>query len=460
MVLAFVFPLWIVLESDSPHLNLASLATLAIVELAAARLGFLALKGTLTPLLLTFWIFVAFWMGFAAFAQTFSNRFYLPSTYSVELQTAGALVIFLGLLCYEYGRFLSRRIHLSTVIIDSHLMPQRIVYFGLLALLLAVYGISNMGGFSAVVTTRGAVAANLFGSGDFSKSQALVFLTMIRVPSYAALLFAWYYWVNRRTLLNGRKSYFLMGGGVMSLLGLNIITNFPLALARYWLGTIILSMIFITFRKTRNTMAHWVLFFFFSLLIIFPMTSNLRNVHDLSDISQVLNVSAPIEHLYDGDYDAYQQLLNTIHFVDKEGFSYGENFLGAMLFWVPRSFWHDKPFGTGSIVVNDLGYLNTNLSAPLWAESYYALGIPGVILVFLIYGYISGNLDRAYKVHDGRSSSLVVFIVPFWMAFQIFFLRGDLLNGAAYSIPLLVIIWLALRKRIIDRGYYMEKKEI
>ncbi len=451
MALAFGFPLWIAFDSDSPHLNLASLATLVIVELSAARLGLLAFKGKVQPLLLTFWIFVAFWMGFAAFAQTLSNQFYWPGTYSIEFQVAGILVIFLGLISYECGRLLSRRIRLSTVIVDSHLTPKRIAYFALLSFLLSVYGIFEIGGLFAIITTRGAAAVHFFGSGDFSKSRILILLTIIRVPSYVALLFAWHYWVNRRTLLSSRSRSFLIGWVVIGLLLLNMITNFPLALARYWLGAIVLSMAFISFRKTRNTMAHWILFFFFILIIAFPITSTFRQAQNISDITQVLDISAPIKHLYNGDYDAYQQVLNTMRVADRNGFSYGRNFLGAALFWVPRSFWHDKPFGTGAIVANKLGYSYTNLSSPLWAESYYAFGIFGVIFVFLLYGYISGRLDHAYKTHVDGSSGLVVFVVPFWMAFQIFFLRGDLMSGVAYSLPALVLIWLALHKHIITR---------
>ena len=381
-VLAFGLPLWIILESGSSQFNLASLAALIIVELAAVRLGFLALKGAVEPLLLTFWIFVLFWMGFAVFAQTLSNRFYWPGIYSIEFQATAILVILLGLVSYECGRLLSRRIRLSTVIIDSHLTPQRITYFSLLAFLLAVYGIFEIGGLSAIVTTRGAASVHFFGSGDFSKSRILVLLTIIRVPSYVALLFSWYYWINRHRLLSSRRRSFLMLGVVVGLLGLKMITNFPCALARYWLGTIVLSMVFISFRKTRNTMAHWILLFFFIIIVAFPITSTFRYAHNISGIARVLDISAPIKHLYTGDYDAYQQLLNTMRVVDKEGFSYGKNFLGAALFWVPRSLWHDKPFGTGGAVADELGYSYTNLSAPLWAESYYALGMPGVILVF------------------------------------------------------------------------------
>ncbi len=452
-VLAFVFPLWIVLESSRSQFNLASLAALVIVELAAVRLGFLALKGALEPLLLTFWIFVAFWMGFAAFAQTLSNRFYWPGVYSTKFQIVGFLVIFLGLISYEFGRLLSRHIRLSTIIVDSHLTAKRIAYFALLAFLLAVFGIFEIGGLFSIVTTRGAAGVHFFGSGDFSKSRILILLTIIRVPSYVALLFAWHYWINRRTLLSSRSQSSLIGWVVIGLILLNMITNFPLALARYWLGAIVLSMAFINFRKTRNTMAHWILSFLLILIVAFPITSTFRYAHNISDITQVLDMSAPIKHLYNGDYDAYQQVLNTMRVADRDGLSYGRNFLGAALFWVPRSFWHDKPFGTGAIVANKLGYSYTNLSSPLWAESYYALGVPGVIFIFLLYGYVSGGLDHAYKTHDRRSSSLVVFIVPFWMAFQIFFLRGDLMNGVAYGLPTVVLIWLVVHKRIINRSY-------
>jgi len=104
--------------------------------------------------------------------------------------------------------------------------------------------------------------------------------------------------------------------------------------------------------------------------------------------------------------------------------------------------------GTGEYIAKKSGYYFTNLSSPLWAEAYYAFWYFGIIVVFFYYGYISGLLDRAYQKSEQMESFIHIFI-PFWMGFQLFFLRGDLMNGIAYSIPTIVILLLAYKKRII-----------
>ena len=43
------------------------------------------------------------------------------------------------------------------------------------------------------------------------------------------------------------------------------------------------------------------------------------------------------------DFDGFQQIVNTITYVHDYGYKWGMNLLSALLFFVPRSVWPDKP---------------------------------------------------------------------------------------------------------------------
>ena len=84
-------------------------------------------------------------------------------------------------------------------------------------------------------------------------------------------------------------------------------------------------------------------------------------------------------------------------YVEEFGISWGNQLLGAILFFVPRSIWPSKPLGTGhtAIVALDQHYFS-NVSAPLIAEGYVNFGIVGVVLFALAAGWIFRKLDSAF----------------------------------------------------------------
>jgi hypothetical protein len=442
--LGIVFPAAIIVNEPSPHWNLASIGALIIIELAVVRLFFIATRKFFQPLAITFWIFVLFWLGLATFAQTLSNRFFWAGSYPDDVQAIGIGIVLLGIASYELGRSAFK--HWGRAVnINATIPISRIVYAALIAFASVALAVYELGGFASVVTTRANITKQLVSSIDITKTEGLIFRILLQVPAYVALLFTWYFVVNRKKLIKTRKDYMIVIGILVALLGLNLIANFPVAIARYWLGTIALSLLFISLGKKGKSAIILILIWIVAILIVFPATFNFRYTTDLSSILNTVQVANPVEHLYFGDYDAYQQLLNVVIYVRSNGLVYGRNILGALLFWVPRSLWLDKPLGTGSDVTTALGYPFTNVSSPLWAEGYYAFGAVGVILLLFLYGYFSELIDISYQ-RNYSPSNLLYFVAPYWMAYQIFFLRGDLLNALAYSVPVLGLMWLYSRK--------------
>ena len=449
LTLGVVLPLLILGNEENPHWNLASIGALLIALVSSLRLSLMVYRGVVQPLLLTFWVFVCFWLGLATFAQTLSNDFFWLGYYSTWLQAQGVFVILFGLAMYEYGRKRSLLFKLSRFSIQLTITPIRIYVLSCFAIFVSVYAMMKLGGLAEVMVTRMEYSIAVYKSGAFSKANALMLQVALRVPPYVALLIAWFTWCNRKTMLTKFKDRVLLFIVVVGLLLLNLITNYPLALPRYWLGTIVLSLLFITFKHTKYTMANWVMGFIGVLLIVFPLTSQFRSMKT-GDSFSTEAIGEIVSRFYHGDFDAYQQLLNTLIVVTRDGYCFGNNFLGALLFWVPRSVWHNKPLSSGQTISEGMMYHYTNLSEPLWAEAYYALGYVGVGVILYGYGYCSGLIDNEYQAVTSQKPFIILF-VAFWMSFQIFFLRGDLMNGVAYSLPTIFVITLFFRLRIFRR---------
>jgi hypothetical protein len=89
------------------------------------------------------------------------------------------------------------------------------------------------------------------------------------------------------------------------------------------------------------------------------------------------------------DYDAFQMSCYTMLTVDESGISWGSNILGAVLFFVPRSWWPEKPRPTSWITYDTASHTTelgtNNLSTPLMAEGYYAFGWIGALAIGIFY---------------------------------------------------------------------------
>jgi len=268
----------------------------------------------------------------------------------------------------------------------------------------------------------------------------VVLLSLLRVPAFIGLLLAWWLWTNRDRMKVSRKwREWLVVYGV-GLLPLTFVVNNPQSTPRYFVGTILLTFAFIVLRwSRRHSFGLWIALFVFGLLVAFPYSDYFRTEFQRSfEITPVTTQLTTV-----GDYDAFQQVLNTLQYVSAEGVSFGWQLLGVVLFWVPRALWPGKPLGSGELVAEFQGYEFTNIDSPLWAEAYINAGIVGVILIFFAFGALTGTLQKLYLDPARSSSSLVSVLVPLLAAYQIFLIRGELISTFAYLTPLVGLVILA-----------------
>ena len=202
------------------------------------------------------------------------------------------------------------------------------------------------------------------------------------------------------------------------------------------LGPVYLAILFMFFWKENISSKNVFMIVTPSILFIFPILSIFINnpIESWVDVFTLENVLIEIQgHFLDMHYDAWANFIASLQYVETEGVRLGQQILGALLFFVPRDIWADKPIASGQMLGEYLVlYYNlwfTNISFPLPAEGYVDFGIFGLILYAALLGYYSRRLD--YFINHGsfvdRTSAL------YFTFYLLFVLRGSFLPAFAYG---------------------------
>ena len=145
---------------------------------------------------------------------------------------------------------------------------------------------------------------------------------------------------------------------------INFIVNNPLSSPRFHFLSMALAILVI-FRKNRWEIIKCSFIFSFAILLFYSVPL----VKHLGETSGDYNKYGLSEYLVKGvDFDSFQQLVNITRFVTDKGYSWGENFVAGIGFFMPRSIWQTKPTNLGILAAEHQGYFYTNLSAPLVGE--------------------------------------------------------------------------------------------
>jgi hypothetical protein len=133
------------------------------------------------------------------------------------------------------------------------------------------------------------------------------------------------------------------------------------------------------------------------------------------------------------DYDAFSLMCYIIEYTKDEDFVYGQNILGALLFFVPRSIWEDKPLHTAAQIMGTLESYreapSNNLSSPLVAEGYYSFGFIGAALISLLYWHLLSRVELRALRHRDTLQFLNTCVAA---GVLLLLLRGALLSAVAY----------------------------
>lgn len=303
-------------------------------------------------------------------------------------------------------------------------------------------------GLAILATLLGAAAgpSNLFvtrseAGGLALEGLALQFLYMSRSLSLLAMVMLIFLLKYTEEPSQNRKNLY----AIMIFAPLFLMINYFPALPRFVLFGLFLaiSTTFINYFQSRNK-AMMAFASVFILFVVFPVIKSLgREGISWSAFTDRLNLETMTGYLLRVDFDAFMQIVSTLeYFMEDVGpIFYGANFVGVILFFIPRAIWASKPMPTGVLVSEELGYSYLNVSSPLPAEALMALGLLGPVIVLGILGFIIAKIEsEAGLFKSAYISAQSYFIYALLMGFIVIILRGSL-NAVA---PMFATAFLAL----------------
>ncbi len=392
---------------------------------------------------LIFWLFTDVFLGFAPLVQMRSGRYPATTKFiDTSLNGEAMLVVGIGVAAFCIGLSIVGNRHATRHSAPKKfaLTPGGLILLTTLALLVTAYYTSKVG------------VSTMFASRDTRS------LTESRVWSNAtnnAVIKAAATWplvicFTGLMRLRAERSKAGLKGPVflhwLVLVVLVVVVN-PISSPRYVAGTAALAvLVALGAARTQKRARIFAVILAIGMVFVFPYAAFARTSTQTPSAQR----GGTAQVLASSDFDAFDQIDNTLSYVHANGVSDGQQLIGAAFFWVPRAVWPGKPEDTGILLAQFRGYKFKNLSEPLWGEFFIDGG-----WILLAGGMMM--LGAALRRFDGRSSdwianhnrSILGTILPFYL---VIILRGSLLAAMAGLAVVVVSAVVVNRARWPARG--------
>lgn len=181
------------------------------------------------------------------------------------------------------------------------------------------------------------------------------------------------------------------------------------------------------------------------LLFVMPMLEKFRYFDP-----DTFDISFSLSFMNHGHFDAYQ---NFTRVVEHDLITHGNQLLGSLLFFFPRSLWHEKPIGSGATLAEHVPLSFSNISMPFLGEGYINFGLFGVIAFMFFFGALCSNFDRLFWVEKKeRLLSSYKVLYCFLLGMFFFVCRGDLISSFAYTVGLFFSFYFCVYALSITSG--------
>ena len=147
-----------------------------------------------------------------------------------------------------------------------------------------------------------------------------------------------------------------------------------------------------------------------------------------------------ISFIYQGHFDSFQMFALSL---GESDLTWGTQLIGAILFFVPRAIWPEKPISSGALVADESSLVFDNISFAFFAEGYINFGIFGVILFAVALGWFAARFDTRARTMRLSGRDLVYYHFAVGLIF--FFMRGSLMNGVAFATGAYFAIFLVMK---------------
>ena len=209
---------------------------------------------------------------------------------------------------------------------------------------------------------------------------------------------------------------------------LMLLIAFPTSMPRFSAAAMYIPVL-LTFSKKLRKPNYFVFLFVLGLLVIFPFLNNFRYVTSNTTFEVGLNFDMFLE----SHFDSYSSF---VYVLSDNILTFGNQLLGCIFFWLPRSIWSSKPIGSGAFIADEVNLNWTNISCCYFAEGYINYGFFGILLFTIFIAWFSASFDKIYweSKYSKRYNYFFELIYFLLLGLIFFMMRGDLLSSFAFTI--------------------------
>lgn len=400
----------------------------------------------LVALVAWLWVYSLFGLIQTVQLSRNDNPFHVPAPDSVmSLQLA---VMFAGLFAFDLATHVAYRRPNPPEARWRHLSLTRVLLLGWFTVLVAPALVARLGGVAALFSSRTDLAVALGGGTLYAPPASIVTImyNFSNVAPFFSLFALIRLWQAGQFSFLRRPDLIVLAA---LLLACNILFNNPISQPRFWLATVLIGIGFSGGWVRRGFVQVLVVATYLLMSVVAFPYLDANRVSDTSTYGGVHTATGSVTQQYTEktDYGTMQDVSNAITYVQENGFTSGRQISGALLFFVPRVLWPDKPFDTARLLAIHVGFFqNLNLDSPLWAEGYVDGGFVGVMIILGVFGFVIGIADRRY-VGGGRPTTLASIFVPALAGYQLILLRGSLLQATS-RLALMIVIGFFLSQKL------------
>ena len=284
----------------------------------------------------------------------------------------------------------------------------------------------------------GITQAGLTANGSQTLSAILGSLALV------PLLLAWLGWTARLSRDSASRRSPTRWLWYLTLSAFMIVISNPITSSRYQVLTIAFAALFCLPHLGKRGMRFVIAGGVALAITVFPYSDYFRV--DVAN-RQPLQVNSIAVELATKDYDQMTMIANGVWYAAAFGHTNGGQVLSDLLFFVPHSVWAGRATDTGVLIGQAMNVPNVNLSAPMWIEFWLDFSWLGLIVGFLLFGWVSARWDDLF-IHLRRRRrvaplALLDLALPLFAGYQFILLRGSILQAtgrmAAMALVLLVV---------------------
>lgn len=446
-----VLPIFFVTTRVAAMPSLLTGFQLTILVYSGTRLAMIIASGRIQPATAMFWLFTYVAMGVAPLAQLATGRYPTPLQDPGTILEATILIL-AGCCAFDAGSSIvriRRRSQRPPLVAATERVVDRgrLEALTLVGIAGSLTFIAALGGPSAFFHSRQFLDERVLAATN-TPDPASPAVALLHAVGQIPILIAFLCWsavvlANRRGA--SATDYLWWGAALL----LNIIVNNPISNSRYFFLTVLIAFLLIGPRLSAARFRWIIIVGVVTAIVVFPFADYFRNEPGGTPGARPQTLA---ESLSLKDYDQTVMAANGIWWVRsfRQKHTYGRQFAGVLLFWVPSSVWPNKPKDTGVEIGTALQLGSPNLSSPLWIEAWVDFGWMGTLLVLLALGYWTARADAIYRFTEfgraaSRNLSWIGLILPLLAGYLLILLRGPLLQAMGQLVAILIASWFVTR---------------